>query len=172
MATYGIPEDHIFYSRDTSFAEGVKRQTSGRGVDLVLNSLAGEELMASWGCIAPYGRFLEIGKRDILSNKKLPMLQFARNISFAAIDIAAMIRERPHLIQKCLKPVVELVAQKRIRIASPLRVFDVHQVEDAFRYLQSGLNAGSVALNIAEDATVPVLISPMHVQWSNILRQT
>lgn len=53
MKLYGIPEDHIFYSRNTSFSQGVMRMTNGRGVDVVLNSLSGESLLASWDCVAP-----------------------------------------------------------------------------------------------------------------------
>ena len=53
MTEYGIPEDHIFYSRNISFAQGVMRMTGNRGVDVVLNSLSGEGLSPSWGCIAP-----------------------------------------------------------------------------------------------------------------------
>jgi NADPH:quinone reductase-like Zn-dependent oxidoreductase/SAM-dependent methyltransferase len=156
MSTYAIPEDHIFYSRDTSFCQSIKRATGGNGVDLVLNSLAGEELRASWECIAPYGRFLEIGKKDILSHEKLPMFPFAKNVSFCTVDIAAMTKERPQLVQKSLKAVVDLLEQKKISVASPLRVFSVHEIEDAFRYLQSGLNAGGVAVEIDQDAVVPV----------------
>ncbi|KAF2736977.1 hypothetical protein EJ04DRAFT_595149 [Polyplosphaeria fusca] len=158
MNEYSILEDHIFYSRDISFAEGIRRQTGGHGVDLVLNSLAGEQLMASWSCLAPYGRFLEIGKRDLLANEKLPMLQFARNISFAAVDVAAMIRERPALIQKSLKAVIDLMAEAKIRIATPLKVFGINEVEDALRYLQGGVNAGGVAIEVAEDAVVSALV--------------
>ena len=52
MDLYGIPEDHIFFSRNTSFAHGIMRTTNNRGVDVVLNSLSGEGLRASWECIA------------------------------------------------------------------------------------------------------------------------
>jgi NADPH:quinone reductase-like Zn-dependent oxidoreductase len=169
MKTYAIPSDHIFYSRDTSFSQGVKSATGGRGVDLVLNSLAGEELRASWECIAPYGRFLEIGKKDIFSHGKLPMFQFAQNVSFSAIDIAAMTKERPQLIQKSLKAVVDLLVQKKISVASPLRVYSVHEIEDAFRYLQSGLNAGGVAVEIDQDAVVPVRDCASLVQRSLLI---
>src|SRR2546430_307801 len=62
MKEYGIPEDHIFSSRDLSFAKGIMRATSGKGVDVVLNSLAGEALRLSWYCLAKFGRFLEIGR--------------------------------------------------------------------------------------------------------------
>jgi NADPH:quinone reductase-like Zn-dependent oxidoreductase len=61
MEVYGLAEDHILYSRNTSFAQGIMRLTNGRGVDVVLNSLSGESLLASWGCVAPVsskaGRF-------------------------------------------------------------------------------------------------------------------
>ena len=70
---FGIPADHIFYSRNTSFAQGVMRMTEGKGVDVVLNSLSGDGLRASWECMAAFGRFVEIGKADITSNSGLPM---------------------------------------------------------------------------------------------------
>ncbi|KAI8964564.1 hypothetical protein F5Y11DRAFT_345269 [Daldinia sp. FL1419] len=87
---YGIPEENILNSRDLSFAGGIKRLTRDKGVDIVLNSLAGDALIASWECVASFGRFIEIGKKDISSHNKLPMFQCARNVSFSAVDIAAM----------------------------------------------------------------------------------
>lgn len=65
MEVYGIAEDHIFNSRDDSFVNGVKRMTKERGVDVVLNSLAGEFLRKSWHCLAWFGRFIEMGQKDI-----------------------------------------------------------------------------------------------------------
>lgn len=70
---FGIPDDHIFYSRNGSFSQGVMRMTRGTGVDVILNSLSGQALRETWECIAPYGRFIEIGKVDIASNSSLPM---------------------------------------------------------------------------------------------------
>ena len=65
MSKYGIAEDHIFNSRDLTFVDGIMRMTGGRGIDVVLNSLAGEALRQSWHCLAWFGRFIEMGKRDI-----------------------------------------------------------------------------------------------------------
>lgn len=64
MEKYGVQKDHIFSSRDLLFVNGVMRMTNGRGVDVILNSLAGEFLRRTWNCIAPFGRFIEIGKKD------------------------------------------------------------------------------------------------------------
>lgn len=65
MDKYGIAEDHIFNSHDLTFVDSIMRMTGGKCVDVVLNSLAGEALRQSWHCLAWFGRFIEMGKRDI-----------------------------------------------------------------------------------------------------------
>ena len=65
IAEFGVPEDHIFDSRDDSFVTGVLRMTDQQGVNVVLNSLAGEALQNSWHCISWFGRFVEMGRKDI-----------------------------------------------------------------------------------------------------------
>ena len=158
MDLYGIPEDHIFYSRNTTFAQGIMRMTQGRGVDVVLNSLSGDLLVASWECVAPYGRFVEIGKKDIDSHGKLPMFQFAKNIAFGAIDAAAMSVERPALFRESLVAVMALVAEKKLRAAQPIHVYPVSEIEGAFRYMQSGKNTGKTVVTITKQDPVPVSI--------------
>ena len=156
MDLYHISEDHIFYSRNTSFAQGVKRKTKGKGVDVVLNSLAGDGLVASWECIAPYGRFLEIGKKDIYSHQTLPMFQFAKNVTFSAIDIASMELERPWLIQEALNTVFDLVMAKKLRPAQPLHVYKTYEFDQAFRFMQSGQNDGKIVVEFGKEDQVPV----------------
>lgn len=53
MEEYEIPKDHILYNRDTTFVHQIRAMTSSRGVDAVLNLLAGDSLFASWNCVAP-----------------------------------------------------------------------------------------------------------------------
>lgn len=153
---YGIPMDHILNSRDISFSRGIKRLTQNKGVDVVLNSLAGDALIASWECVAPFGRFVEIGKKDIFSHNKLPMFQFARNISFSAVDIGAMISERPELIRDSLACISDLFERNVLRVPSPLTTFPISQVQSAFRHLQSGNNSGKVVVEVDPEDTVLV----------------
>ena len=162
MDSYGIPEDHVFYSRNKSFVQSIKRMTHGHGVDVVLNSLSGDLLLSTWECVAPYGRFLEIGKKDIESNSKLPMLAFKKNVSFCAIDIAAMSSDRPELIHKSLMAVSTLVTEKKLKIAQPLHVYSTSEVEQAFRYMQSGNNTGKTVVEIKKTDLVPVRLPTLH----------
>lgn len=99
---YGIPECQIFSSRHLSFGEEIRRATAGKGVDVVLNSLAGDFLRVGWGCLARFGRFVEIGKRDILQNSFLEMGDFDRSLSFFSVDLLAEAHHRPRQVQSIL----------------------------------------------------------------------
>lgn len=156
MDLYDIPDDHIFNSRSTAFAEKIMQMTQNRGVDVILNSLSDEALVASWECIASFGRFIEIGKKDIHSHTKLSMFPFARNVSFFAIDLAAMIRERPLVLRKSLQAVMALMEYKKLFIPQPLHIYSVSEIEEAFRYMQTGKNTGKSVVKIEKKDLVLV----------------
>ena len=106
----------------------------------MLNSLSGEGLIASWECIAPFGRFVEIGKRDIESHGKLPMYQFAKNVSFTAIDLAHTTRGNPKLLCSSLGNVIDLVKSNKMYPSQPIHIYRASQIEEASRFSQSGKN--------------------------------
>ena len=85
--TFDIPRHRIYHSRDTSFVKDVMRETNGKGVEVVLNSLSGELLHALWNCVAQYGRMVEIGKRDLIGGAKLAMNNFLANRTYSCVDI-------------------------------------------------------------------------------------
>lgn len=95
MDKFQLPRNHIFNSRSSSFLPDVMRETEGRGVDLVLNSLSGERLHTSWKCVAEFGKLIELGKRDILDFGKLELNMFQANRSYCCVDIAHLIQQRP-----------------------------------------------------------------------------
>lgn len=69
----GVPSSHIFSSRDSSFVQGIMEATESRGVDVIINSFIGDLMHDSWRCLAEFGRFIEIGKRELLDAGKLDM---------------------------------------------------------------------------------------------------
>ena len=95
MDRFKVPEDHIFSSRHTSFVQGVQRMTCGKGVNVVLNSIAGEGFRQTCQCVARMGRFIEIGKRDILTNARMDMAMFDRNITFSSVDLTIVFEDDP-----------------------------------------------------------------------------
>lgn len=156
--TFGIPDDHIFNSRNTSFAQGVLRVTNGYGVDVVMNSISGDSLRATWECMAPFGRFVEIGVIDIKANSSLPMAGFARNVSYSAVDLRYVILKNPELTFDLLKSTIDLLAKGAIQHPGPLHLYPVSKVEEAFRYLQGGKNIGRIILNVDPSDVVPVSV--------------
>ena len=161
MDLYGIPEDHFFSSRNLSFAKALMRKTKGRGVDVIVNSLAGEGLRASWECIAPYGRFIETGKKDIYSAGVsalggLSMTPFARNVMFASVDLAFIFDTNQALLGELMTTVMTLAAEKEIVAPQPLQVFGASHIEQAFRFMQSGKHTGKLIVEFNADDVVPV----------------
>ena len=71
------------------------RATDNRGVDVVLNSLSGDLLHASWKCVAEFGTMIEIGKRDFQRRSKLAMEAFEANRTFVGLDMAQVVLTRP-----------------------------------------------------------------------------
>lgn len=153
---YGIKEDHIFNSRDSSFADGIKRMTNGRGVDVVLNSLSGQLLVASWEIIAEFGRFVEIGRKDIDTRGHLPMFPFIKNAMFAGVDLAAIVDGAAQSNRYVLQQVFDLMKAGIIRPPYPVRTYPIHEATQAFRLLQSGKSTGKIILEIQNSSIVPV----------------
>ena len=87
-STFGIHSSKIFTSRSTAFASELMKATNGEGVDVIINSLTGDLLEESWGCISDGGTMVELGKRDIIEKNYLPMDPFSRNASYRSFDIS------------------------------------------------------------------------------------
>ncbi|MFN3672113.1 MAG: beta-ketoacyl synthase N-terminal-like domain-containing protein, partial [Bosea sp. (in: a-proteobacteria)] len=98
--------DHVLSSRSLAFADDIMRLTGGKGVDAVLNSLAGEAIAKGLQALKPFGRFLEIGKRDLYANSRIGLRPFRQNLSYFGIDADTLLVERPELAQRVFARVV------------------------------------------------------------------
>ncbi|KAJ5180539.1 polyketide synthase [Penicillium capsulatum] len=158
METYGIPEEHIFYSRDTSFAKGVMRVTHGLGADVIVNTLTGSGFSASWECIAPNGRFIEIGKRNILSNAQIPLYGLRNNVSFMTYDASLWIQKRPLKARRDLEKIVALFSEGNLHTALPLHVHDVSEVTQVLKTVQRGECIGKFVFAVNPESQVQATI--------------
>ncbi|XP_014215720.1 fatty acid synthase [Copidosoma floridanum] len=145
-----LNDRNIGNSRDTSFEQLVLIETNGRGVDLVLNSLAGEQLQASVRCLANGGRFLEIGKFDLSKNTGLGMSVFLKNTTFHGILLDALFDtdcpEKKELVRLVSKG-IESGAVRPL----PATVFSEQQIEQGFRFMATGKHIGKVLLKIRDE---------------------
>ncbi|KAB8208925.1 hypothetical protein BDV34DRAFT_189747 [Aspergillus parasiticus] len=159
---FGLTPDHIFNSRDSSFASSIKSITNGRGVDVILNSLLGELLHESWDCLADFGRFVEIGKRDLLDQGRLNMEMFSRGTTFTAFDMSMLAESTSptqHRVYKGLVTrVISLLRSGDIHPIEPLSVFNVSDIVQAFNHFNNAKRMGKIVISF-EDQTqmVPVV---------------
>ncbi|KAF5630117.1 polyketide synthase [Fusarium sp. NRRL 52700] len=150
---HGIPREHIFHSHDASFLDRVMQQTAGKGVDLVLNSLSGELLNASWKCVAKSGTFLELAKRDLASCGQLDMSGFLDNRSYCGIDMNYLTREQPNLVKDLIERSLKLFIQGKLQVFRPVTSFAASNAKKAFQYIQDDQHVGKVVLKIPTDSS-------------------
>ncbi|HEX3660931.1 MAG TPA: type I polyketide synthase [Acidobacteriaceae bacterium] len=136
---------HVMDSRTLDFSRTILEETGGRGVDVVLNSLAGAAIPAGLDALAAYGRFVEIGKRDIWENSRLGMRPFRRNLSLFAVDLADAVKARRRMVGDLLREVMERFSAGDFSPA-PTTVFPVSTAGDAFQHLVRAGHIGKVVL--------------------------
>jgi acyl transferase domain-containing protein/NADPH:quinone reductase-like Zn-dependent oxidoreductase/acyl carrier protein len=144
----GLGIEHVMDSRSVRFAEEISQLTNNRGVDAVLNCLPGEGLRKSIEILAPFGRFLEIGKRDIAESLNLGLAPFDRNLSFSAIDTDRMGLERPALFRRLIDEVCQLLRDGTLH-ALPVVAFPAAQAVEAFRYMARGKHIGKIVIQMS-----------------------
>ncbi|KAG7507376.1 fatty acid synthase [Solea senegalensis] len=137
-------------SRDISFEQHILLHTQGKGVNVVLNSLAEEKLQASVRCLARHGRFLEIGKYDLSNNSPLGMALFLKNVAFHGILLDALFEEGNQEWEEVSQHLKEGITGG---VVQPLKttVFERDQVEAAFRYMAQGKHIGKVLLQVRQE---------------------
>ncbi|KAF3771163.1 hypothetical protein M406DRAFT_245563 [Cryphonectria parasitica EP155] len=157
MKHYGVAPERIFNSRDISFKADVLRATNGRGVDVVLNSLAGLLLQESFNCLAPFGRFVEIGKRDFELNSQLAMHAFTRVATFTSVELPAFSEAKKAENYELFKEVIRLAGEKVIVPVEPITVFPVSELDRTYRLMQAGKHMGKIVISMKPDELIPIL---------------
>jgi NADPH:quinone reductase-like Zn-dependent oxidoreductase/acyl carrier protein len=137
--------EHIFDSRNLDFADQILKLTGGEGLDVVLNSLAGEAINRNLRVLKPFGRFLELGKRDFYENTRVGLRPFRNNLSYFGIDADQLMSERPDLTQRLFTEILALF-QARVFHPLPLRAFDASEIVDAFRHMQQSRHIGKIVV--------------------------
>ncbi|KAL9027875.1 MAG: hypothetical protein Q9196_003666 [Gyalolechia fulgens] len=165
---FEIAEDHIFNSRELSTPAKILAATNGNGIDVILSSAAGEVMHESWRAIAPMGRFIEVGRTDILGHGKLGLDVFKRNATFSSFDLGLMNQQKPSLVAGLMAELGHLYRKGIIRPIDHLTTFDISQLEQAFMHFAKGTHLGKVVVTFQDPNTMikvrpspkPVIFDP------------
>ncbi|WP_018385948.1 type I polyketide synthase [Wenjunlia vitaminophila] len=151
----GLGVEHVLDSRTLAFADEVRELTAGRGVDVVLNSTVGEALRRSLLLLAPGGRFVELGKRDIYGDSPIGLGYFKENRSFLAVDLDRQIHQRPDLVAELFQDVVEGFERGEFE-ALPVTSYPYDEATAAFTRMAMARHTGKLVLRPGEHQEVSV----------------
>ncbi|POR53320.1 type I polyketide synthase [Bosea psychrotolerans] len=145
--------DEVFDSRQERFAGAIREHVGS--VDVVLNSLAGSAMLASFKLLKPFGRFLELGKRDFLDNTQLALRPFLRNIAYSGVDLDELLAADPGLVREMMSKLSEAFRSGALR---PLtyRSFESYEVGAAFRSMQASEHVGKIVIRPPSAARVDI----------------
>jgi NADPH:quinone reductase-like Zn-dependent oxidoreductase/acyl carrier protein/NADP-dependent 3-hydroxy acid dehydrogenase YdfG len=159
LATAGTPEkrdfvkllgaDQVFDSRSLSFGDEILHATGGSGVDVVLNSLAGESMRRNLRLLRPFGRMIELGKRDFYENSRVGLRPFRNNISYFGIDADQLIAHRPEIARRVFRELMRLFAEGVLH-PLPHRSFAATDIEVAFRHMQASRHIGKITVTFPQ----------------------
>ncbi len=147
---HGIGIEHVLDSRSLGFAEVVRERTGGEGVDVVLNSLAGDFIPHSIGLLRPFGRFLEIGKRDVYDHMRLDLYPFHKNLAYHAIDLGLLMARQPDKLRERFRDLLRRFELKELE-PSPTTVFAMGEPATGFEHLARARHIGKVVLRRLQD---------------------
>jgi phthiocerol/phenolphthiocerol synthesis type-I polyketide synthase C len=175
-ATAGTPEKrdllralgvkHVSDSRSLDFANEVLAASGGQGVDVVLNSLAGDAVAKSLAALGPYGRFVEIGKRDIYQHGRLRLWQLRRNATYTVVDLAQLAMDRPAYVGGLLREIVAHFEQGAF-LPLPVRTFPVAETAAAVRCLAQGRQIGKIVVAVDRQTVPYIEPAEPHVEFTS-----
>ena len=151
--------EHVYDSRTIEFADAIRRDTDGYGVDIVLNSVTGAAQRAGVELLALGGRFIEIGKRDIYGDTKLGLFPFRRNLAFYGVDLALMSVSHPQQVRTLLKKVYRLTAEGSLPMPESTH-YPLADAATAIRAIGGAQHTGKLVLDIPRVGHTNVAVPP------------
>ncbi|GLF95128.1 SDR family NAD(P)-dependent oxidoreductase [Streptomyces yaizuensis] len=149
--------EHVLDSRSLDFADRIRELTGGEGIDVVLNSLAGEALSRSVATLKPYGRFVELGKRDFLADNPLLLAPFRNNLTFFGVDVTPLLTEDIPDSDVLFRKLEDAVRTGTIH-PPPHQVYPASHIREACESLQHSRHLGKVVIDLTDP--VPVREDP------------
>lgn len=173
FATAGSPErrqllrdmgiEHVYDSRSIEFADQIRRDTGGYGVDVVLNSVTGAAQLAGIKLLALGGRFIELGKRDIYGDTKLGLFPFRQNLSFYGVDVGLLSVSHPAVVRELLNTVYRLTAEGTLPMPQSTH-YPLAEAPTAIRVMSAAEHTGKLILDIPRAGRSSVVLPPEQAQ--------
>jgi acyl transferase domain-containing protein/NADPH:quinone reductase-like Zn-dependent oxidoreductase/NAD(P)-dependent dehydrogenase (short-subunit alcohol dehydrogenase family)/acyl carrier protein len=135
---------HVFNSQSLDFAQEIKDITGGKGVDVLLSALSGEQLYQSFACLSPYGVYVDLNCKE-----GLPGMALAHhNFSYIAVDIDRMLIERQEMIAALLEDMAARIESGHLPVL-PAKVLPANQITAAIEHFTESSIFSKVIVDFA-----------------------
>ena len=155
--------EHVYDSRSLEFADQIRRDTEGYGVDVVLNSVTGAAQRAGLELLALGGRFVEIGKRDIYGDTRLGLFPFRRNLAFYAVDLGLLSYSDPDRLRELLNTVYQRTADGTLPMPESTH-YPLADAATAIRTMSGARHTGKLVLDVPHTGSSRVVVPPAHAR--------
>ncbi|ABL04449.1 sulfolipid-1 biosynthesis phthioceranic/hydroxyphthioceranic acid synthase [Mycobacterium ulcerans] len=155
--------EHVYDSRSIEFADQIRRDTNGYGVDIVLNSLTGAAQRAGLELLAFGGRFVEIGKADVYGNTRMGLYPFRRGLTFYYVDLGLMSVIQPERVRELLSTVYNLTAEG-VLSAPECTHYPLAEAAEAIRTMSNAAHTGKLLLDMPRSGRRGVVVPPEQVE--------
>ncbi len=160
LRNWGI--EHVYHSRSIEFAEQIRRDTAGYGVDIVLNSLTGAAQRAGLELLAIGGRFVEIGKVDVFGNTRLGLLPFHRNLNFFYLDLVMTVLNNTEQMTELLDTVYTRIGDGSLPLPQSTR-YPLAEAATALRVMAAAEHTGKLVLDVPRVGSSTAVLPPEQV---------
>ncbi|KAH7397176.1 hypothetical protein BKA66DRAFT_566312 [Pyrenochaeta sp. MPI-SDFR-AT-0127] len=155
-----IDPTHIFPSQNLDFVVAIRRLTKGNGVDVILNTLSGEAMQATFSCVAPFGRFIDLAKHKSQTKAQLEMAPFGKNVSFTSVDMTYLHQQNAKLAGRIFQEAMKFVTSKNLRPVTPTDVKPWSKLLEGIDIVQDVKHMGKVVMVPTEGDFVLVAQNP------------
>ncbi len=152
----GLGVEYVGNSRTVDFAHEILDITDGYGVDVILNSLPDEAIQRGVKILAPGGRFIELGKKDVYANASLGLAALTKSASFSVVDLDLNLKLQPAKYSEMLARILGHVADGTLQVL-PVTTFTLADAGDAFALMASGRHTGKIAVSIPATGSVDAI---------------
>ncbi|KAI0898729.1 hypothetical protein F4806DRAFT_506709 [Annulohypoxylon nitens] len=143
---FDIPASQIFHSRDPKTADEIMRATGENGVDVILSNAGGDHMDEILRCTAPLGRFIDVGRTDVIGKGKLSMEVFRRNATLSSFDMGLIYRQKPSLVESLMQELTRLWVDGIISPIDDITTMDISELESAMSFFSRGLHTGKIVV--------------------------
>lgn len=147
--------DHLIdYSR-SNFSDAVRQITKGLGVDVVINSVAGDAMQQGLDLLAPGGRYVEIAMMALRTATQLDLSRLVDNQSFHSIDLRRYMAMYPERARRAMQEMAQTLATGQIKPVIA-RTFAFEETAQAYAFMEQRKHVGRIVVQVAQADLAPV----------------